>query len=422
MIHYISPFGPGDAWVVNELEIVARADIPFQLHALRFPKSTYHRSEWGHELSKSVSTIYPLRVRDSLHVLLSPFRFRGRFFSALSSAAFGARENARNRFVSFVHFFVACVWAGRLRKDDSPVTHIHSQWIHAAGTVGMFGAWLLDVPFSFTGHAADLYRERVALGDKIRRAAFIGCISSHHERFFLEHGAQKSQLRRIYCGIDVQHFAPRNASARGEILKIRSSGRLVEKKGFEYLIQACRILKDQGVKFQCTIAGSGPLESQLRQLVVRLELNESVELTASPLKQEAIPEFMHGGDVYCLPCVWAADNDVDGLPQMLMEAMACGLPAVSTRLVGIPDLVIDGQTGLLVEPRDPVMLAKAIMKLRDPDLAASLAEAGRQHVIDHFEIETALVPLITEYRRRLGRINDETLKSPLLKIEQGAAL
>ncbi|MEQ9407448.1 MAG: glycosyltransferase [Fuerstiella sp.] len=403
MIHYISPTGAGDAWVVNELEIVQDAGIPFELHALRRARATFHSSEWGQSLFASASVIYPIRATDGLLMLGAPFRFGTAFFQALANAIFGQRESLRNRVASLGHFFVAAAWATRLLKSGKPVSHIHSQWIHAAGTVGMYGAWLLNVPFSFTGHAADLYRERVALNDKIRRAKFIGCISSHHEQFFLEQGARPEQLRRVYCGINISSFAPAELPPVEQGLKIRAAGRLVEKKGFEYLIDSCHILKQRGVPFECRIGGSGPLEEELRHQVSRLHLEDEIEITGEALKQENIPAFMHSGNVFCLPCVWAKDNDVDGLPQMTMEAMACGLPAVSTRLVGIPDLVIDGKTGLLVEPRNAAELADAISSLTDPSLAARLAAAGREHVIDTFEIKHALQPLLNEYRRILGK-------------------
>jgi colanic acid/amylovoran biosynthesis glycosyltransferase len=110
---------------------------------------------------------------------------------------------------------------------------------------------------------------------------------------------------------------------------------------------------------------------------------------------------MHKGDCYCLPCVWASDNDVDGLPQMLMEAMACGLPVVSTRLVGIPDLVIDGQTGILLEPNRADTIAEAIEKLyRCPELRETLAKQGRERVIETFNLETCVDPLIDEFKQR----------------------
>jgi glycosyltransferase involved in cell wall biosynthesis len=156
------------------------------------------------------------------------------------------------------------------------------------------------------------------------------------------------------------------------------------------------------VDFECVIGGSGPLEAVLRHQISEAGLSDRIELTGKALKQEDIPAFMHQGDVYCLPCVWAADNDVDGLPQMLMEAMACGIPCVSTRLVGIPDLVIHEKTGLLVEPKQAEPLADALLRLmNDPDLATRLADAGRAHVLKDFDLSTCLTPLLERYRARL---------------------
>ncbi len=214
--------------------------------------------------------------------------------------------------------------------------------------------------------------------------------------------ARPDQLRLVYCGIDVTKFAPAPLPPASQGLKIRSSGRLVEKKGFSVLIQACKLLKDRSIAFDCIIGGSGPLEAELKTEIEKLQLTDRVSVTGKALKQEHIPQFVQSGNVYCLPCVWARDNDVDGLPQMLMEAMACGLPSISTRLVGIPDLVIDNQTGLLVSPESAEELADAILKLRDEALAARVAAAGRQHVLEKFEIETALQPLLREYRTLLN--------------------
>jgi glycosyltransferase involved in cell wall biosynthesis len=346
--------------------------------------------------------VYPLPIAGALWSgLAAPFRFRARFFEALWNALTGARESPRARAAGIWHLFVACHWAAALRRDG--VKQIHSQWIHSGGTVAMYGAWLLGVPFSFTGHAADLLRERAALDDKIRRADFIVCISSFHRKFFLEHGARPEQLVTVYCGIDTKLFSPgRRKREPNQRYRILSAGRLVEKKGFEWVIRAGEILKQRGIDFECVIGGSGPLEADLRRQVEKAGLSDRVEITGQAIKQEEIPGFMHAGDVYCLPCVWAEDNDVDGLPQMLMEAMACGLPVVSTRLVGIPDLVIDGKTGLLVEPNQAEPLADALERLyADPDLAERLAAAGREHVLRDFDLSTCLTPLLERYRARL---------------------
>jgi colanic acid/amylovoran biosynthesis glycosyltransferase len=405
MIHYVTTNGIGDAWVGNELRVVRRAGIPTVLHAMRPPHQHFFASEWAAELHRATRQIYPLPpVRAVVSVVLAPARFGGRFWAALGNALFGERESLRARLACLAHFLVACDWAAHLsrRATAEPVAAIHAQWAHSGASIAMYGAWLLGVPFSFTGHAADLFRERVALKDKIRRAWFIGCISEFHRTFYLDLGARPEQLELVYCGIDPTHFAPRTGPRPPGPPHILSSARLVPKKGLAHLIEACRILRDRGVAFRATIGGSGPLEAELRAQVEAAGLADRLTLTGQAITQEQIPAFMHSGDLYCLPCVRAPDGDIDGLPQMLMEAMACGLPVVSTRIAGIPDLVRDGQTGLLVEPGDPVALADALEHLlAHPELAARLAQAGRAHVLETFDLATCLEPLLQRYRQAL---------------------
>ncbi len=406
MIHYITSNGIGNAWVANELSRVDAAGVPFVLHAMRSPEKLLHGSDWAIRMNRQTRVIYPLAGWGPLLSLVTaPIVFRGRFFSALGNALFGRREHLRARVAGIAHFFVACHWARIVRESTELPAHIHSQWAHSCGTIAMYGAWLLDVPFSFTGHATDLFRDRCALEDKIRRADFIVCISEFHRSFYLKHGARQEQLFIAYCGIDPAWFYPPQSTEKsGEVpYRIVSSGRLVEKKGFSFLVDACRILADRGEKFECLIGGSGELETQLKARVTELGLTHQVTVTGKTLVQEKIIEFMHGGDVYVLPCVWAADDDVDGLPQMLMEAMACGLPAISTRLVGIPDLIQHEETGLLVAPNDAFALADAIARLmRDKALGQRLADAGRLRVIETFNLSTCLKPLISRYRQKLG--------------------
>lgn len=404
MIYYMTPQGVGDAWVGNELRIVKAAGLPVSIHGLNRPGATYFKSEDVDAMARETRYIYPVSSAAVLGaVLAAPLRFGPRAFAALGNALFGRRESFRIRLTALWHFALACHWAASVRGET--IAQIHSQWIHSAGTVAMYGAWLLDRPFSFTGHAADLFRNRAALSDKIARAETIFCISEFHRQFYIDEGADPAKLQVVYCGIDTGHFTPRRrVRPEGAPLHILSSGRLVEKKGFAVLIQACALLKARGVDFHCTIGGSGPDEADLRAQIAAAGLEETVTLTGEALKQEDLPAFMGSGDVYCLPCVWASDNDVDGLPQMLMEAMACGIPAVSTRLVGIPDLVIDGQTGLLVPPEEAEPLADALARLGgDEALAQRLAKNGHKHVAEVFDIHTCLEPLLTRYRAALER-------------------
>jgi colanic acid/amylovoran biosynthesis glycosyltransferase len=403
LIHYITSIGLGQPWVGNELRIVQREGIPFVLHAMREPSQVHFKSDWARKIVGETRVLYPLpAVGMALSILLAPLFFGGRFFAALGNALFGKREHFRARVSAIWHFFVACHWARGLRRDE--VSLIHSQWIHSNGTIAMYGAWLLGKPFSFTGHAADLFRNRVALEDKVRRAAFIICISEFHRSLFKDLGARDEQLTINYCGIDTSLFSPKpiDAERKGPV-HVLSAGRLVEKKGFEYLIDACKRLLDEGLDLRCTIAGSGPDGEAYKQRIRERGIEDSVQVTGLPLAQEDIPEFMHGGDIFVLACVWASDNDVDGLPQLTMEAMACGLPAITTRLVGNPDLVVDGQSGLLVEPRDSDQLAEAIRKLaKDGELARKLARQGREFVVEKFDIDRCMQPLIDRFRAHLS--------------------
>ena len=405
MIHYITTNGVSDAWVANELRIVHEAGIPFRLHAMRAGRATYFESREVMRLNESTNVLYPLPVIHLLaSILLTVVTVPGRFASALGNALFGERESLRGRAAALAHLLVACYWARSLRGQK--VSLIHAQWVHSSGTIGMYGAWLLGVPFSFTGHAADLFRDRVALHDKIRRSEFIVCISTFHRRFFEEHGAHDEQLRLAYCGIDIEQLRPQPQSRTRTPFRILSSGRLVEKKGFPVLIEACRRLAGEGLAFECVIAGTGPLYETLSDQIRRAGLTNRVRLTGQVVKQERLAEFMHTGDVYCLPCVPATDGDIDGLPQMLMEAMACGLPAISTQLVGIPDLIVDGRTGILVEAGHAGQLAEAIRSIyEDPTLADRLAGAGRDWVEERFDIRTCLEPLLEEFRKRLDPLD-----------------
>ncbi len=400
MIHYITTNGVGNAWVGNELRTVGKAGVKVVLHSIRRPGSIYFSSTDINQLNLATRAIYPLPIfKFFTSLLFAPFLFKGHFFSALFNVLVSPRESFVIRVKCAWHFLVACHWARSLRMQD--IGAIHSQWVHSCGTVGMYGAWLLNVPFGFTGHAADLFRERSALRDKIKKASYIICISNFHRDFFLIYGAKPAQLKVSYCGIDVKQFAPKSIQDDScGTFKIISSGRLVEKKGFEYLIDACQLLVGR-LDFKCVIAGSGELEDSLISRIQSLGLEDFVHVTGIPLLQEDIPSFMNGGDCYCLPCVWASDNDVDGLPQMLMESMACGIPTISTRLVGIPDLIVHNQTGILLEPNNSKEIADAIEYLYlNPEIRASLSAKGRQIVIDKFNLDTCLEPLIHEFKKR----------------------
>lgn len=394
MIHYITTNGIGNPWVAAELrELDASYGIRCELHSMRAPSNPYFKSPWATDMNRRTRLVYPLPpLRLAASLLAAPFLFRARFLAACLNAVFGERESIRARVAGCAHVLVAAHWARGLRGE--PVSRIHSQWAHSCATIGMYGAWLLGVPFSFTGHAVDLFRDRCALKDKVKRADLIVCISRFHRDLYRELGATDAQMHIVYCGIDLDSIPFQPKPRGGGPVRILSLGRLVEKKGFAHLIDACAILKSRGLDFRCVIAGDGPLEARLQTQVERLGLRAEVEVTGRPVLQEGLAEFFGGGDIYAQPCVWSSDGDVDGTPRTLMEAMASGLCAVSTRLTGIPDIIGDGEAGLLTEPGDVNALADALDGLiRDPGYAQRLALAGRRRMVERFGVTRCLAPL-----------------------------
>jgi glycosyltransferase involved in cell wall biosynthesis len=196
-----------------------------------------------------------------------------------------------------------------------------------------------------------------------------------------------TKIHRVYNGVDLSRFTPTDfGSAPPTIISI---GRLIEKKGFGDLIGACALLQARGRQFTCRIIGEGPLEESLRAQVAANGLEKSVALTGPQTQAEIASQLAHA-TVFVLPCTREADGGMDNLPTVIMEAMAAGLPVISTPLGGIPEMVEDGLNGELVPERDPAAIAIAIERLLDdPTSARNLGDRGRQIAQERFSIETS---------------------------------
>jgi len=224
---------------------------------------------------------------------------------------------------------------------------------------------LTGIPFSFTAHAWDIFVNCDGLEDKINRAKFV-ITCTDYNRKFLSHFCQNGQHKKVhlnYHGIDIDKFMVHGSRfmdrKQDQRFKILAIGRLVETKGFEYLIEACRILNDKGVDFECQIVGSGPLENKLESLSTSYELRAKIQFLGIRT-QEEIKKLYSEATVLAQPSVMARNGDRDGIPNVILEAMALGVPVVATNFSGIPEAVIEGKTGILVPEKDAVALAVAI--------------------------------------------------------------
>lgn len=278
-------------------------------------------------------------------------------------------------------------WLGP-RLEALGVRHVHA---HFAGLAARTAYWierLFGIGFSFTAHANDIFAPKpfaISLGKLIGAARAIVAVSDFGVRFLEEkYPAGAARVKRIYNGIDLEQFG--HADFSGAPPTIVSIGRLIEKKGFQDLIEACRLLSGRGMQFRCKIIGEGPLESALRRQVAGAGLTNAVELTG-PLPQGEVIRQLARSALFVLPCVAEAGGGMDNLPTVVLEAMATGLPVVSTAIGGVPEMVQDSITGLLVPEHQPVALADAISRLlRDRPLSVSLGEAGRRRASDHFAL------------------------------------
>lgn len=267
------------------------------------------------------------------------------------------------KFKRFRWFFLSFLWAKEI--ETFRVQHIHVHFVSRATNVARFISILTGIPYSFTSHAEDMYRcayegREAELVDLSNHAKFHVTVCKYNMRFLEENfpGLDTSNLRLAYCGVDPGQFRFHPLS-KGYGFTILSVGRLVEKKGFAYLIQACRSLKDQ-IDFRCNIIGDGPVRAKLEALIEEFNLKDQVVLTGAKTQQE-IARALEGCDLFVLPCIDVQGEDLDSCPVVLKEAMCVGKPVISTSISGIPELVREA-VGILIPERDAGALAKAIRR------------------------------------------------------------
>lgn len=282
-----------------------------------------------------------------------------------------------------------------LRARQRGVTHFHAHFGTVAATVTRLAARFARIPYTLTLHAKDIYHvsvEPALMRKKLGDAARVITVSEYNLRYLAAaYDNAGARIVRLYNGLNLARFpfTPPHPTSR-EILAV---GRLVEKKGFGGLVDACGILRDRGVAFQCRIVGDGVERTNLSARIEQLNLGPMVRLVGPQPHAELIGTFREAA-IVAAPCVIGADGDRDGLPTVLLEAMALGVPCVATDVTGIPELVRDGETGLCVPQSDPQALADALQRLLDDaDLRADLATRARRLIEQDFDIRRNAVQL-----------------------------
>ncbi len=319
----------------------------------------------------------------------------------------GVGEDMRDRILPRKYVRLALALAERIRADK--VGHLHAHFASRAAHVAALAAELTGASYSVTAHAKDIYHEDVdadVLRWKIRQAAFVVTVTDYNVRHL--HGllAEEAELRdkvvRVYNGVDLARFHSTPVPKR-EPPVVTAVGRLVEKKGFHILLEACRMLVDRGVALRCELIGDGAERERLAAQVGALGLADKVAFRGV-LSTEEVGHCLEQSSVVVLPCIVAKDGNVDALPTVLLEAMACGRPVISTALSGIPEIIEDAETGRLVPPDEAAPLAEAIAEvIGDRQRATAMGRAGRSRVERLFDLH-ANADRIRELFRSRGAI------------------
>jgi glycosyltransferase involved in cell wall biosynthesis len=278
--------------------------------------------------------------------------------------------------------------------------HIHVHFAHIPTDLAMYASKLSGISYSFTSHANDLFERGWLLRQKVKRACFAVTISEFNRRFLQSQGVSTEKVHVIPCGVHSTEFSTRPFRKMGSTVCLGSVGRMVEKKGFDDLLSACRILKDQGFDFRLELVGDGPMLKQLMQQAVDLDLKDMVSFKGA-LPHTSIHSWLETLDLFILPCKKDSNGDMDGIPVVLMEAMLTGIPVISTKISGIPELIKDGETGGLADANDPYSLAEAVKRIcKDELLQELIFRKAVDKVHSQFDIHKNVCQLLTLFKEK----------------------
>lgn len=342
-----------------------------------------------------------------LTLLLAPYRYLSTLAYLLYHRDFDEGYTASSRLVCFLQAVYLAGLLRQARQGGTPIDHLHAHFAHDPTLIAHLVQRLTGIGFTFTAHARDIYQiPKTVLGERIRAAgAVVTCCATNID--YLKAAAaiaDHAKLRVIHNGVNLQEFqlpaATPNANA---IPLILSASRLVEKKGYPDLLQAYQRLKATGYRFRSLIYGDGPLQKPLAALIDELGLAPEVQLAGACTQQE-LRQVLTQADIFALTPFVTDDGDRDGVPTVLVEAMACGKPVVSTTVVGVPELVTHEVNGLLTAPHDVAGITSALATLlEDAAKRRQLGCAARDTVVNHFDLHAGAVQLASLYTTMAAR-------------------
>jgi colanic acid/amylovoran biosynthesis glycosyltransferase len=326
-------------------------------------------------------------LRANLHFLLRKPRKYLRTFWTLMRANWGSFRFLTGALGVFPK---STLFAYEMKAEG--IDHVHAHFASHPAAAAFVIHRLTGIPYSFTAHGSDLHRDRHMLREKVAEAAFVVAISNYNKELIVSEckGNYRGKVIVIHCGVDTEVFQDQSNKVSRKNgtgpLKILCIGTLHEVKGQAYLIEACAGLQKKGLYFECHFVGDGPDRTSLTELAERAGISSRVHFHGQQ-KREQIAQLLQEADVLVAPSVPTSDGRREGIPVVLIEAMSSSVPVIASDLSGIPELVVNGQTGLLTPPRDVAALTNALERYyHDPVLRQRLGRAGRRKVAEEFDL------------------------------------
>jgi len=378
-----------ETFILYEMLAVEQEGVQVQVYPLLREKTdTVHpEAESFAQTAHFQPFISPSIIRANLHFLLRKPGVYLQTFWILLRANWGSF-----RFLSgALGIFPKSVFiAGQMQAEN--IKHVHAHFASHPAAAGFIIHRLVGIPYSFTAHGSDLHRDRHMLREKVSEAKFVVAISNYNRELIISEcrGNFQDKVMIVHCGVNTEVFPYRfhkTPHEKGEQpFTILCVGSLHEVKGQEFLIRACHKLQERGIDFRCHFIGDGPDRESLAGIASETGISEKVYFHGQQ-KQAAIARLLQEADVLVAPSVPTRDGRREGIPVVLIEAMSSGVPVIASNLSGIPELVVDGYSGLLVPPRDSAALFDALEKYyHDPGLRERMRQSGRKKVVDEFDL------------------------------------
>jgi glycosyltransferase involved in cell wall biosynthesis len=402
-----------ETFISNEILLLEEIGFRIHLFSMRRPRENFSHASVT-RIRAAVDYLPESLLRPLPRLLYCNTRLAAnipdRYLAALKVAV--RRFSRTRKAATFKHLLQAGYLVQRLLPGKN-VVHLHAHFAHSPASVAMFAGLLSGLDFSFTAHAKDIYTsDPIQLREKLALARFVvTCTDYNRTNLQALAGTRSAAVHRVYHGVDTGLFAASRDSCgdRGQN-RLLTVARLTAKKGIPTVLKALALLRDRGLRIEHTLIGDGEERAKILKLADRLGLQGTTRWLGT-LPHEVVLQHYRRADVFVLGCEVAANGDRDGIPNVLLESMAMGVPVVATSISAIPELVESGTTGLLVPPGEPEKLADALARmLSDRPLRQKVIENGMQKVRQHFDNRVLIKDLAAIYRQSVPALY---LESPV---------